>query len=160
MAAIHQTVSINASVEKVFEFLEGPENLARCAPDVIRVTDVARSGEHVGDTFRLFYTAIGRTFEETVTVTGFHLPPKSTPHRRYQLRQAFDGGMKGTLVWTLEAQDTDSEVSIDVEYELKGGVVRKAIDALLFRQVNEMVTRQVLGKMKVMLAMERASSRP
>ena len=156
MAAIHRTVSINASVEKVLEFLDSPENLAECAPDVVRVTDVTRSGQHVGDTFRLSYMAIGMTFDEAFTVTGFHLPPRTTPHRRYQIRQVFDGGMKGRLVWTLEAQDTECEVSIDVEYELVGGVVGKALDALLLGQVNETVTGQVLERMKVILATERA----
>jgi carbon monoxide dehydrogenase subunit G len=160
MSAIHRTVAINASVEKVFEFLDNPENLSRCTPSVVRVMDVIRSGRGVGDTFRVIYKTLGMTFDEKVTVTGVHLPPKTTPHRRYQIRRAFEGGMTGRLTWTLEAQDTETDVSVDFEYELMGGVVGKALDALLLRQANEKNTRDMLEKMKVALATERASSRP
>src|SRR5262245_60894643 len=98
--------------------------------------DVMRSGQRVGDTFRLIYRALGMTFNEKGTVTGLQLPPKTTPHRRYQIRRAFDGGMKGRLIWTLEAQDTETDVSVDIEYEPMGGVAGKALSALLLKQAN------------------------
>ena len=133
MSAAHKTVTIDAPAERVFEFLADPQNIAACAPNVLRVADVMRSERRVGDTFRVVYKVFGKTFDEKVTVTQTTLPPKATPHRRYQLYESFAGGMNGTLIWTLEAQDIQTETSVDIEYAVKGGVLSKVLNALLLR---------------------------
>ena len=154
MSAVHQTVSINASVEKVFEFLNDPQNVARCAPGAMPITDVVPSAQLVA--FRVRYKTLGIEFDERGTVSSVHLPPKTTPHRRYQIRRTFDGGMIGTLTWTLEAQDTETDVSLDLEYELKWGIAGKTLDALVFRRTTRRNTALMLARMKSILAMERA----
>ena len=101
---IHGTVTIDTPVEKVLEFVEDPENLARCAPTVARVGEVHRRGHRVGDSFRLIYRVIGMTFHEEFRVAEFEPPRRYTPHRRFQMWQTFHGRVRGTLTWTLEAE--------------------------------------------------------
>src|SRR5713226_10717998 len=52
---IHATVTIETPVEKVLEFVDDPENLAKCAPMVERVMEVGRSGRRVGNSFRVIW---------------------------------------------------------------------------------------------------------
>lgn len=159
MSEIHQTITIDALVEKVLDLLVNPENIPTFAPNVERVEDIVRSGRIVGDTFRVIYKALGMTFDHRLSVTTFGSPPKTTPHRRYQIRWFFDGQMKGSLTWTLEAQDNQTDVSVDVEYELAGGVLGKAVDVLLLERTNNRNVKHMLQNMKRVLAPQVTSAR-
>ena len=64
MLEIHATVTIDTPVEKVLEFIEDPENLAKCSPKVTRVLEVRRRGRHAGDSFRLIYRVLGMAIKE------------------------------------------------------------------------------------------------
>ena len=158
MSEIHKTVTIDASAEKVLQFLDDPANIPTYAPNVERVVDIVQSERRVGDTFRVTYKALGMTFDERVSVTAFVLPPRTTPHRRYQIRRSFAGAMKGSLTWTLEAQYNQTDVSVDVQYELAGGVLGKALDRLLLEGTNEMNIERMLENMKRALAPQKTST--
>ena len=151
MSATHKTVTIDATAEKIFEFLSDPQNTAAGAPNVLRVVDIRRSERRVGDTFRVIYKVFGRTFDEKVIVTRCDLPPRATPHRRYQLHESFAGPMKGTLIWTLEAQDIQTEASVDVEYEDVSGVRGKGLNALLLKRTKQKSLDRMLKYMKLFL---------
>ena len=151
MSEIHKTVTIDASAEKILEFIDNPENIPTYAPNVVRVVDIVQSGRKVGDTFRVIYKALGMTFDERLSVTAFESPRKTTPHRRYQIRRSFDGAMKGSLTWTLEAQDNQTDASVDVEYKSRGGVVGKAVDTVLLERTNERNIEHMLENMKRVL---------
>lgn len=152
MSEIHDTVTIDASVERVVAFLDSPENIALLVPHVARVVDVKRVAQRVGTTFGIFYEALGVTFEESVVISRFEVPPRTTPHRRYQVQWSFLGVIQGSSVWTLEALDNQTEAGIDVEYRLMGGVVGRALDWLLVGRANQKRTTQVLGNLKRELA--------
>ena len=145
------TVTVDATAEKVFEFLGDPVNVAACAPNVVRVLDVTRSDARVGDNFRVLYKVGGRMLEGMVTVTRCDLPPRATPHRRYQLHQSFAGAIDGSLVWTMEAQDIQTETSLDVEYRASGGVLPSALKTLLLSASLRKNANRMLENMKVVL---------
>jgi len=150
---IHATVTIETPVEKVLEFVDDPENLAKCAPMVERVVEVGRSGRRVGNSFRAIYRVLGIPFNEEFRVIGFEPPRRHTPHRRFQIWQTFHGRARGTCTWTtLEAEGNQTYASLDAAYQLMGGVVGRALDALLVKRAVQKEVDQMLENMKRQLA--------
>ena len=149
---IHVTVTVETPVEKVLEFVDDPENLAKCAPMVDRVVQVDRSGRRVGTSFRVIYRVLGMRFNEEFRVVGFEPPRSHTPHRRFQIWQTFHGRVKGTLTWTLEAEGNQTYASLDAAYQLMGGVFGRVLDALLVERAVKKGVDQMLENMKRQLA--------
>jgi carbon monoxide dehydrogenase subunit G len=145
-------VTIETPVERVLEFVDDPENLAKCAPMVERVVDVGRSGRRVGNSFRVIYRVLGLRFSEDFIVTGFEPPRRHTPHRRFQIWQTFHGRAAGTFTWTLEAEGNQTYASLDAAYQLMGGVFGGALDALLVERAVRKGVDQMLESMKRQLA--------
>jgi len=150
MSEIHKTTTFDSPVEKVFELVDNPENIPKYIPNVERVADVKRTDGRIGDTFRVIYKVLGMTFDEKFTVTGYE------PKRK--LVSNFDGGMKGTFSWTFEPQGSQTECSLDIEYQVGGGVLGKAADALLLERSNEKSMDQSLENLRRVLAREKVSS--
>jgi carbon monoxide dehydrogenase subunit G len=145
-------VTFETPVEKVLEFIDDPENLAICAPMVERVVEVARSERRVGSSFRVIYRAFGMSFNEEFRVAGFEPPRRNTPHRRFQIWQTFHGRVSGTLTWTLEAETNQTYASLDAAYQLVGGVIGKALDALIVERAVQKDVDQMLVNMQGQLA--------
>jgi len=150
MSKIHKSLVIDAPAEKVYEFVDNPENFAKYVPNVERVVDIKRSEGRIGDSFRVIYKVMGVTFDEKFTVTE-HQPPRKAGSR-------FDGGMKGTFDWTFEPQGQQTETSVDVRYELAGGVLGKAIDALVLERTNEKTIADMLQNLRRVLSRAGAST--
>jgi carbon monoxide dehydrogenase subunit G len=158
MSEIHATVTIETPVEKVLEFVDDPENLAKCAPMVERVAEVDRSGRRVGNSFRVTYRVLGVPFNEAFTVVGFEPPRRHTPHRRFQVWQTFHGRVSGTLTWTLEAEGNQTYASLDAAYQLIGGVLGRALDALVVERAVKQDVDRMLENMKRQLVPATKSS--
>ena len=144
-------MAIDSPVEKVLEFVEHPDNLAKCSPTAERVVEVRWSGQHEGNSFRLVYRVLGMRFNEDFRVTGFEPPRRHTPHRRFQIRHAFRGCVRGTFVWTFEAEGNETYASLDAAYQLKGGVFGSALDALLIERAIKKDVDQMLENMKLLI---------
>ena len=145
-------MTIETPVEKVLEFIDDPESLAKCAPIVDRVAEVARTGRRVGDSFRVICRVLGVPFTVEFRVTRFEPPPRHTPHRRFQIWQTFHRRVRGTLTWTLEAEGNQTYVSLDAAYQLMGGAFGSALDALLVEPAVKKVVDQMLENVKRRLA--------
>lgn len=140
-------MTIDTPVERVLDFIEDPENLARCAPMMERVVDVARSGRRVGDSFRAIYRVLGIPFHEEFKVVGFEPPRRHTPHRRFQVWQTFHGPVRGSFTWTLEAEGNQTYASLDADYQVMGGVFGTALDALVVRRAVKNDVDRMLEKL-------------
>jgi carbon monoxide dehydrogenase subunit G len=148
---IHATVTIDTPVEKVLEFVDDPENLAKCAPLVERVVVVARTGRRVGNSFRVIYRVLQMPINEEFRVVGFEPPPRHTPHRRFQIWQTFHGRVSGDFTWTLEAEGNQTYASLDAAYQLSGGVLGRVLDALFVERAIQTDVDQMLENMKRLL---------
>jgi carbon monoxide dehydrogenase subunit G len=60
--------------------------------------------------------------------------------------------MKGTFAWTFEPEGPHTRVNVDVDYELAGGPIGKAVDLLLLERTNERTIDQMLQNMRRELA--------
>lgn len=136
MAEIHKSAIIDAPVEKVFDFVDDPEKIPTYTPNVERVADVVRTEKRLGDSFRIIYRVLGVTFDEKFKVTGYERPSR--------LRSTFAGGMTGTFVYSFAPEGSKTRLKVDVDYELAGGPLGKAIDAAVLHRTNEKTIEQQL----------------
>jgi ribosome-associated toxin RatA of RatAB toxin-antitoxin module len=148
MSEIHKSVTIDASAEKVYALVDNPERFSEFVPNVERVVDIKRSEGRVGDSFRVIYKVMGITFDEKFTVTE-HQPPRKAGSR-------FEGGMKGTFDWSFEPQGQQTKTSVVIRYELAGGVLGKAVDALVLERTNAKTIEDMLQNMSRILTRQGA----
>ena len=152
MAEIHKSVTVDAPAEKVFDLLDDPNAIPSYTPNVERVEDVRQTEQRVGDTFRVIYKAAGMTFEETFMITEHQRPT--------QLASSFENGMKGTFVYQLSPQGEQTTLTVDVHYELPGGPIGKAVDALLLERTNEKTIEKQLDNLRQTLQGSISTAQP
>jgi uncharacterized membrane protein len=140
MAEIHKSVTIDAPAETVFDLLDDPSAIPSYTPNIERVEDVRQSEQRIGDTFRVIYKAVGMRFEEKFTLTEHARPNR--------LASRFENGMKGTFLYQVAPQGEQSTLTVDVHYELPGGALGKAIDALLLERTNEKTIEKQLDNLR------------
>jgi carbon monoxide dehydrogenase subunit G len=136
MAHIQKRATIDAPIEKVFDFVDDPEKISTYAPNVERVVDIVRTEKRVGDSFRVIYKVLGVTFNEKFKVTAYERPNR--------VENSVEGGMTGTFNWNFEPQGKQTQVNVDVQYSLAGGPIGKAIDAVMLERTNEKTMEQML----------------
>ncbi len=149
MAEIHKSTTVAEPIEKIFEIVDDPTNFSKYVPNVDDVVDVRRSESRVGDTFRVIYKVLGVTFDEKFTVTDYERPNR--------IKSTFSGGMTGTFAWTFEPQGEGTKINVDVDYQLAGGPLGKAVDRLMLERVNEKAIEDTLKNLGRVAAEERSA---
>ena len=149
MAEIHKSTTVAAPADKVFEIVDDPENFPKYVPNVHDVVDVRRSAGRIGDSFRVIYKVLGVTFDERFTVTDYARP--------YRITSTFSGGMTGTFAWTFEPQGEGSKINVDIDYQLAGGPLGKAVDSLMLQRVNEKTIEDTLQNLGRVATEERSA---
>jgi carbon monoxide dehydrogenase subunit G len=143
MAHITKSTMINSPPDKVFKALDDPNQMPTIVPAVSRVSDVKLSPRRVGDTFRVTYGLMGMHFDLDFTNVE-NLPPK-------KIVRQFEGGMSGKMSYTLEPEGDMTKVSFDVEYQMSGGVLGKAMNRLLVERMNEKNAERMLENLKMLM---------
>ncbi len=141
MATIHKSIDIDAPAERVFEMLTNPKRLPEYAPGLISVEDIRQTEQHIGDSFRATYSVLGLHFPMTFTATEYEQPTKLT--------MRFEGGMKGTWTWLLEPRGKSTHLTTAMEYEMAGGILGKAMNAVLVERMNEKNAERLLENLKL-----------
>ena len=141
MATIHKAIDIDAPAERVFEMLTDPKRILEYAPGVISVEDIRQTEQHLGDSFRATYSVLGVHFPMTFTATEYEQPTRLTTR--------FEGGMKGTWSWLLEPRGTSTHLTTSMEYEMAGGMLGKAMNAVLVERMNEKNAERLLENLKL-----------
>ena len=141
MATIHKAIDIDAPAERVFEMLTDPKRILEYAPGVISVEDIRQTEQHLGDSFRATYSVLGVHFPMTFTATEYEQPTRLTTR--------FEGGMKGTCSWLLEPRGTSTHLTTSMEYEMAGGMLGKAMNAVLVERMNEKNAERLLENLKL-----------
>ncbi len=149
MAEIHKSTTVGVPVDKVFEIVDDPANFPKYVPNVHDVVDVRRSAGRVGDSFRVIYKVLGVTFDEKFTVTDYE--------SQNRIKSTFSGGMTGTFAWTFEPQGEGSKISVDIDYQLAGGPLGKAVDSLMLQRVNEKTIEDTLKNLARVASEERSA---
>ncbi len=140
MPVINQSITINAPVSKVFDYVVTPENWTRYVTSLMDVTDLSDDVPAKGSTFSWVYKMMGLKFAGKGTVTenekdksfGLMLEGKHTIKEAYEFLDK-DGG---------------AELKINIEYEIPGGVLGVIASKLIVEKLNNIEAKQVLDKIK------------
>ena len=143
MAEIKKSLTIEATASELFDIVEDPSKLPKFVPNVSEVVDIHRTDGRVGDTFRVIYKVLGLTFDEKFTTTEYDRPT--------DLTSAFKGGMNGTFRWTLEPQGRQCKVIVEVHYDVAGGALGKAVDAVMLERTNAKAIEGMLDNLRGMV---------
>ncbi len=87
------------------------------------------------------YAVLGLHFPMTFTATEYEHPTKLT--------RRFEGGMKGTWTWLLEPRGNSTHMATAMEYEMAGGILGKAMNAVLVERMNEKNAKGMLKNLKL-----------
>jgi carbon monoxide dehydrogenase subunit G len=140
MSVIEKSALVSAPPAEVFEYLDDPERIPEYAPGVNRIEVTRRTDERVGDSYRTVYKVAGISLPSTFTTIEYARPEKVVAR--------MEGAQMGTFDWRLQGEGDATRVTVHIDYKMKGGVIGKAMDALMVERMNEKNAQQMLDNLK------------
>jgi uncharacterized membrane protein len=138
MAKIKKFVSINAPLDRVYEYVTHPENLPEIWPSMIEVSNVQRKpdGSH---SFDWVYKMAGIHFNGHANTIEVEM------NKRVVVKN--EKGIPSTFYWTYSGENGGTRVTMEVDYTLPGRVLDKLAEPFLHR-LNEREAETVLENLK------------
>ena len=124
MAKVERSITINAPVEKVFNYINDPMNQPEWVPSTMEITDVSGSG--VGQRYRWTYKMAGVLLKGETTVTE-HLPNE-------RIVTQIQGGVTSTWILSFKTQDGGSIMELDIEYTIPIPVIGKIAEKIVLKR--------------------------
>ena len=138
MAKVEKTITINAPVEKVFDYIDQPTNLPEIWPSLMEIKDVQTLPDG-GHTDRWVYKMAGMRFEGTTEgiehVTNQRIVSKTK------------GGVKSTQTWVFQPEAGGTKVTFEVEYNIPIPVLGKLAEAIVVK-MNDREGDSILANLK------------
>jgi carbon monoxide dehydrogenase subunit G len=111
MAELTASIEVDTPAERVFDFLDDPENLVAVAPGLTAVRNVDpvhNGGKRLDFDYRMAFVTVEGELVETI-----HDPPERAFYEVH-------GGLSGTVDVTLEEDLTTTELTCRAEYTFLG----------------------------------------
>ena len=143
MAKVSSSILINKPIEEVFDFTASPVNGPKFIPNLAENTNIKPEKPGVGQTLDWHFNMFGVSLRGNAKVTEFKMPHK--------VKIETDGNTKTTWIYTFEGESPGTKVSVDVEYELHGDVLRKFVDKMTVDKINQRSAQQMLENLKTIL---------
>jgi uncharacterized protein YndB with AHSA1/START domain len=124
MAKITKSVRINASVDRVFDYLSNPEHLLEVWPNMMEVSNIKQTADG-GRSYDWVYKMAGLKFHghaDTVAIEK---------NKRIVVKN--DTGIPSTFEWTYAGEDGGMRLSVSVEYTMPVPVLHKLAEKLVHR---------------------------
>lgn len=138
MKTLERSIVIAAPPEKVFSYLDEPQNLPEIWPSLVEVTNVAELADG-GHSFHWLYKMAGRRFEgDTETVAyelNKHFVTKST------------GQIPSTYDWEFVPENGSTRLDVKVEYEIPETLFGKFAEPFIVK-LNEREADTFIGNLK------------
>ncbi|GAF88684.1 unnamed protein product [marine sediment metagenome] len=142
MATVERTISINAPVEKVFDYISEATNGPEFIPSQVEVEYVIRTEEGVGSRYRWVYKLLGIRFEGQSECTEY------VPNERIVTETK--GGIVSTWTYTFEPEDGGTKLTLVVDYTIPIPVLGRFAEALVLRQ-NEREADLAMANLKAIM---------
>ena len=123
MAKLTKSITINAPVEKVFDYISDSANLPEIWPSLVEMKDI----KHLPD---------GRTTDRwKYKMAGMHLEGTSTTEyvENKSVISNTEGGVKSTQIWTFEPADGGTKATFEVEYTVPIPLLGKLAEAIVVK---------------------------
>ena len=125
MAKVERSITVNASVDKVFAYITDPKNEMEWLPSNTDVRDI--TGQGVGQKWGYTFKMMGLPFKGEDEVLEY------TPNQRYVTKST--GGIRSTWTWTFKSEDGGTKLNIIVEYTIPVPVLGKVGERLALGQI-------------------------
>jgi len=139
MPKIERSVTINAPVKKIFDYIADPKLQVEWLPGMIEVKDIKQTEEGVGSTYKFSYKVAGMRFE------GEDIVEEYIPNKKMVTRSK--GGIESSWTWNFEPYNDSTKVEVIVEYKVPIPVLGKIAEVLVLKQ-NEREADHALANIK------------
>ena len=126
MPKIERSITINAPVEKVFAYVNDPNNLPEIWPSMVEVKEVNQLPEGVGSSYQWVYKMAGMRFKGTCEVTEY------VENQRIVAKDK--GGIESTRTTILQPEAGGTKYTSVVEYTVPIPLLGKLAEAFIRRQ--------------------------
>jgi len=122
MARIDKEVTVNAPLERVFNYLNVPSNLPELWPSLIEIKDelLLPNG---GYSARWLYKMVGMRFEGSSECVDI-LPNQ-------HIVAETKGGVSSTITWTFRSREDLTRVTLTIEYKVPVPLLGKLAEAII-----------------------------
>jgi uncharacterized membrane protein len=121
---VKRSITINAPVEKVFNYIEDPMNQPEWVPSIMEIMDVSGSG--VGQHFRWTYKMAGVLLKGETTATE-HIPNE-------RIVTQSKGGVTSTWIFNFKTHDGGTMMELDIEYTIPIPVIGKLAEKIVLKR--------------------------
>jgi uncharacterized membrane protein len=137
MAKVESSGTINAPVEKVFEFSR-PENLPEIWPSLVEVSNI-KELPNGGYSWEWVYKMAGMRFSGASTHTEYVLNERTVSEST--------GGIESTITWLFEPADGGTKLTTIADYKIPVPLLGKLAEAFIVK-VNENESAAILANLK------------
>lgn len=147
MVKISREMTIQAPLNKVFDFLAEPENLPEIWPDLIEVKNVKRP--KIGNNVRYdwAYKMSGMRFDGKSEIVDYVLYERLTTR---SLK-----GPNSTVIWRFGKEKDETRMNFEIEYEIPNPLLQKVSKKIIIQE-NEHDTDAMLENLKSHLELQMA----
>jgi uncharacterized membrane protein len=138
MEKLTRAITINAPVQKVFQYWEEPTNRPEVWPSLVEVKDV-QPLPNGGTSYGWVYTMAGMLLKGTSETTNYVANER--------LEEKDEGGIESKFIWTFQPEDVGTRVHVDLEYTVPVPVLGKLAERIIVKQ-NEREADTVLANLK------------
>jgi uncharacterized membrane protein len=140
---IRKSVSIQAPLDRVYEFMTTPENLPTIWPSMVEVSNVSRKpdGSH---SFDWVYKMAGIRFK------GHSASTEVEKNKRVVVSNT--KGIEGTFRWLYAGENGGTKLTMEVEYVIPVALFEKLAGPFIER-INEHEAEHVLNNLKTRMEM-------
>jgi hypothetical protein len=144
MPRIEKQAVVAGSAQDVFAFLSNRMNAPKLVPNLIRVWDIEPPQPGVGQNWKFEYRLLGMGFEGQAKMTKFE--PGS--HLEFQTT----GKLDSTWSYHVKPQQSGSQVTVAVEYQLPDTLWAKIKDRVAYSRINEAQAEELLTNLSAQFA--------
>ena len=142
MTTLHNEITINAPIEKIWKALAEMEGLENLDPNVKKSTALSQAKNGIGATRKVDMQDGKNWFEEKVTA----FKPNET--LTYELTACSFPVQKLKYTYCLEKTGSQVKVNQVMEYQIKFGFLGKLLDSLMIRKQYSKGIKQFFGGLK------------
>lgn len=139
MPRVERNITINAPVNKVFDYIADPKLTPEWLPGMVEVKDIKQTEKGVGSTHNWVYKMSGMSFE------GKNITDEFTPNKKIVIRS--EGRIKTLWNWNFEPHNNGTKIDLSVEYTIPMPVLGKIAEAMVLKQ-NEREANLALANIK------------
>jgi ribosome-associated toxin RatA of RatAB toxin-antitoxin module len=143
MPIVTQSIIVEAPQEKVFRFVSDPNRAPTFIPGLNRISNLSSAEPEVGRTWEWEFNWFGVVLSGKTECRQLESP------RVYQFETLT--GAKSRWTYTCEAQNSQTKLNLEVEYEIPQNLFAKIAAAPVLEKMNRNRAGEVLANIKALL---------